>query len=103
MASPWTQGLREGVLSRNRYDAVKKDDEHEFGQLEHDEGLGVGKGKRKGEEELGPFRGLNGPKRLWIAYVFWLLGGWAGLHRLYLGDHAGIQMCRGYTNLFLPA
>ena len=85
-------------MVRSRYDAVKKDDEHELGQMEHHEGLGS---KRKGEEELGPFRGLNGPKRLWIAYVFWLLGGWAGLHRLYLGDHAGIQMFCGYTNLFL--
>jgi hypothetical protein len=36
--------------------------------------------------ELGPFRGLTGPKRLWIAALFWLVGGWAGLHRLYLGD-----------------
>ena len=40
---------------------------------------------------VGPFQGLDGPKRLWVAAVFWLLGGWAGLHRLYLGDHAGAK------------
>jgi hypothetical protein len=39
--------------------------------------------------ELGPFRGLVGPKKLWIAVLFWLVGGWMGLHRLYLDDHAG--------------
>ena len=36
--------------------------------------------------ELGPFRGLDGPKRLWVAALCWIVGGWAGLHRLYLGD-----------------
>ena len=41
--------------------------------------------------DFGPFRGLEGPKRLWVAAVFWLLGGWAGLHRLYLGDAAGAK------------
>jgi len=41
--------------------------------------------------DMGPFRGLDGPKRLWIAAVCWLLGGWAGLHRLYLGDTTGAK------------
>eukprot|EP00960_Hanusia_phi_P043813 756272-Hanusia_phi.AAC.5 len=39
----------------------------------------------------GPFHGLKGPKRRWIAYLCWLVGGWAGLHHLYLGDHERAQ------------
>jgi len=39
----------------------------------------------------GPFRGLVGPKRLWVTALFWLFGGWAGLHRLYLGDSVGAK------------
>lgn len=38
-----------------------------------------------------PFQGMKGPRKVWVAAFFWLVGGWFGLHRLYLGDEAGAR------------
>jgi hypothetical protein len=41
----------------------------------------------------GPFQGLGGPRRVWVAAVLWAIGGWAGLHRMYLGQPPTCSGC----------